>query len=96
MVFHLAALTDSFWLSPYGPRGALVPLPRRMRYLLPAARDALAPIAAAGAVLTDVFRSMASRRGAGGGKGGGGAAGESGDKFGVGGEGEGWGGGEGG
>jgi len=31
-----------------------------MRYLLPAARDALAPIAAAGAVLTDVFRSMAS------------------------------------
>ena len=53
------AIVPPTFLSPYGPRGALVPLPKRMRLLHPAACTSLDG-AHDWLVLTDCFRSLAS------------------------------------
>lgn len=58
LTLRLSAVPPT-WLSPYGPKGALVPLPKRMALLHPDALASLAPLIPA-LVLTDVFRSPAA------------------------------------
>jgi hypothetical protein len=58
---NLQRLDEDFWISPYGYKGALVPLPNRMRFLHPEAYVRLRGIAKRGAVFTDAFRSLAAQ-----------------------------------